>query len=101
MKLIMSTCSVKEAEGLADKLLEDKTVACVNIINGIWSKYWWKGKLEIDREALLLIKTKPSLVDEVIDRIKEVHTYEVPEIIVIDIKHGNPDCLKWIGEVTR
>jgi periplasmic divalent cation tolerance protein len=100
MKLIMSTCPEKEAEGLADKLLEEKLVACVNIINGVLSKYWWEGKRETDKESLLLMKTNPSLVDNVIEKIRELHTYDVPEVIVCNIEHGNPDYLKWISEVT-
>ena len=100
MKLIMSTCTEKEAEELAERLLEKRLVACVNIVRGISSRYWWKGKLESDTESLLLMKTKPSLVEMVIERIKGLHSYDVPEIIVLDIKQGNPDYLKWIREVT-
>ena len=100
MKLIMSTCTEKEAERLAERLLEKRLVACVNIIHGISSRYWWKGNLESDTESLLLMKTKPSLVEIVIERIKALHSYDVPEIIVLDIKQGNPDYLKWIREVT-
>ncbi|MBN2372524.1 divalent-cation tolerance protein CutA [bacterium] len=100
MKLIMSTCQEKEAERLSGRLLEERLVACVNIIHGISSRYWWKGKMESDTESLLLMKTKPSLVDDVIKRIKVLHAYEVPEIIVLEIEDGNPDYLRWIGEVT-
>ena len=100
MKLIMSTCPEKEAEGLAERLLGERVVACVNIINGITSKYWWKGKIETDKESLLLMKTTPQLVEKVIGKIREMHSYEVPEIIEIDIGGGNPDYLKWIEEVT-
>ena len=100
MKLIMSTCPGKEAEGLAEKLLEEKLVACVNIINGVVSKYWWKGKMETDKESLLLMKTSASLVVNVIERIRELHSYDVPEVIVCNIEQGNPDYLAWIREVT-
>lgn len=100
MKLIMSTCPEKEAEGLAEKLLKERLVACVNIINGLISKYWWQGKLETDKESLLLMKTKPVLVDKVIERVRELHSYDVPEVIVCNIEQGNPDYFKWIGEVT-
>lgn len=100
MKLIMSTCPEKEAEALADKLLEEKLVACVNIINGLISKYWWEGKMATDKESLLLMKTNPLLVVNVIERIRELHSYDVPEVIVCNIEQGNPDYLKWISEVT-
>lgn len=100
MKLIMSTCPEKEADGLAEKLLEEKLVACVNIVTGLVSKYWWKGKIETDRESLLLMKTTPSLTGKVIERVRELHSYDVPEVIVCNIEQGNPDYLEWIGEVT-
>ncbi len=100
MKLILSTCPEKEAERLSEKLLEERLVACVNIMNGLVSKYWWKGRIETDKESLLLMKTKPSLVERVIEKIRGLHTYDVPEVIVLDIEQGNPDYLKWISEVT-
>ena len=100
MKLIMSTCPGKEAKGLADKLLNEKLVACVNIIDGLVSKYWWKGNIETDNESLLIMKTTPFLAGKVIERVRELHSYDVPEIIVCNIEQGNPDYLKWIGEVT-
>lgn len=100
MKLIMCTCPEKEADKLTGVLLEKHLVACVNVIRGIVSKYWWKGKLETDVEALLLMKTKPALAEKVIAGIKEAHSYEVPEVIVVDIEDGNADYLNWIQEVT-
>ena len=100
MKLVMSTCPEAEAEKLAEQLLEERLVACVNIIPGVVSKYWWKGKMEADKESILLMKTTPLLVDEVIENVKALHSYEVPEVIVVDIETGNPGYLAWIGEVT-
>lgn len=100
MKLVMSTCPEAEAEKLAERLLEKRLVACVNIIPGVMSKYWWKGKMEADKESILLMKTTPSLVDEVIENVRTLHSYEVPEVIVVDIETGNPEYLAWIGEVT-
>ncbi len=100
MKLILSTCSEKEADSLAEKLLQERLVACVNILSGLISKYWWKGNLESDKEYLLIMKTKPELVEQLVKRIKELHSYEVPEIIVLNIEGGNTEYLKWIKEVT-
>ncbi|MGA1795341.1 MAG: divalent-cation tolerance protein CutA [bacterium] len=100
MKLIMSTCPEAEADKLAERLLEKRLVACVNIIPGVMSKYWWKGKIEADKESILLMKTTPSLVNEVIENVRTLHSYEVPEVIVVDIETGNPEYLAWIGEVT-
>ncbi|MGA1869521.1 MAG: divalent-cation tolerance protein CutA [bacterium] len=99
MKLVISSCPEKEAEGLASKLLEERLIACVNIINGVTSKYWWEGKIETDTESLLFMKTDDSLVNRLLERIKKIHSYNVPEIIAFDIKGGNPDYLNWIKSV--
>ena len=99
MKLVISTCTEKEAEGLATKLLEERLVACVNIVNGVISKYWWEGNLETDKESMLFMKTEDSLVNKLIERIKEIHSYNVPEIVAFDIKGGNLDYLNWIKAV--
>lgn len=101
MKLIMSTCPENEAENLAEGLLRMRLVACVNIVPGIISKYWWKGILETDREVLLLMKTTPELVERVVAKIKELHSYEVPEVVVLDIREGNQAYFKWIMDVTH
>lgn len=101
MKLVISTCPEKEADQLGKKLLEEKLIACVNIISNITSHYWWKGKIESDRESLLIMKTKESLVDGLISRIRELHSYDVPEILVLDVVQGNPDYLRWVEESTR
>lgn len=100
MKLVMSTCPEGEAAKLAEQLLGKRLVACVNIIPGVVSKYWWKGKMESDKESILLMKTTPSLVDDVIENVRALHSYEVPEVIVVDIDTGNPEYLAWIEEVT-
>lgn len=81
MKLILSTCPEKEAERLSEKLLEERLVACVNIINGLVSKYWWKGRIETDKESLLLMKTKPSLVEKVIERGSSENGVGTPNIL--------------------
>ncbi|OGS35425.1 MAG: hypothetical protein A2474_06670 [Elusimicrobia bacterium RIFOXYC2_FULL_34_12] len=88
----------KEAKKIADIILKEKLVACVNIINKLESIYWWQGKIEKSNELLLIMKTKTSLSKELIKKIKSIHTYEVPEIIFLPITAGNPDYLKWIDD---
>lgn len=85
-----------EAHSIADLLLNQRKVACVNIIPEVDSLFWWQGKLDSARENLLIMKTKTSLLDEIVDLVKEVHSYEVPEIIALPIIDGNEDYLKWI-----
>ncbi|HAM38218.1 MAG TPA: cytochrome C biogenesis protein CcdA [Elusimicrobia bacterium] len=88
----------KEAKKIADIILKEKLVACVNIINKLESIYWWQGKIEKSNELLLIMKTKTSLSKELIKKIKSIHTYEVPEIIFLPITAGNTDYLKWIDD---
>jgi len=88
----------KEAKKIAERLLDQKKAACVNIIPGIDSCFWWQGKKELAREVLLIAKSKASSLSDVITLVKEMHTYELPEIIAIPIVGGNQDYLNWIKE---
>ena len=65
---------------------------------GVRSHFWWEGNLDSDQESLLIVKAKASLLDEIIALVKEVHTYDVPEVIALPIIGGNPDYLEWIGK---
>ena len=90
-----------EANKISGLLLERRKVACVNIVSGVNSTFWWQGKIDAERESLLIIKTKSSVLPEVVDIIKSVHSYEVPEIIAVPIIGGNEDYLKWIDIEVR
>lgn len=74
--IYVTASGVKEAKKIARKLLEEKLVACANIIPNMESIYWWEGNLEEDVESILLLKTHSELVDKVIDRVKEIHSYQ-------------------------
>jgi periplasmic divalent cation tolerance protein len=90
----------KEAENIANKLLNKRLCACVNIVKGVKSLYWWKRKIEKAKENLLIIKTKKTLIDKLIKETKRIHPYTVPEIISFDIKKGNSDYLNWVIKET-
>lgn len=100
MRVVFCTTPKEKAEEIADKILESKLVACINIIDKVKSKYWWEGKIQTDEESLLVIKTKAELIEQLIPKIKEIHPYEVPEIISFEIKEGSEDYLAWINQVT-
>lgn len=90
----------EEAGRIADILVAERKAACVNIVPGVHSKFWWQGEIDSADEALLIVKTKASLLDELVRLVKENHSYEVPEVVALPILGGNPDYLKWIDEVT-
>jgi periplasmic divalent cation tolerance protein len=93
--------SQEEARMIGDTLIGQRKAACVNIIPQINSLFRWEGKIEDDRESLLLVKTRAELFPEVVDAVKSVHSYDVPEIIALPIVEGSQDYLKWIGEETE
>ncbi|MHA1784119.1 MAG: divalent-cation tolerance protein CutA [Candidatus Helarchaeota archaeon] len=96
--ICLITCSPKQSKTIARALVEEKLVACVNIIHEISSVYKWKGKVEEDTEDLLICKTISKNQNDIILKIKEIHEYEVPETIFLPIENGNENYLTWITE---
>jgi periplasmic divalent cation tolerance protein len=97
-----STCKdLRQARRIARALVKEKLAACVNVVPGIASIYSWKGKLEEGREVLLLIKSRAALSKRLAARVKQLHSYSVPEVVTIPIASGNPDYLRWVRESTR
>lgn len=99
--LVYITCETMiEAENIGTVLLERRLAACVNFLGGMKSMYWWDGKVEKAEEVVLLAKTKDSLVDELTEAVKVIHSYEVPCVVAVSIVGGNSDFLQWINEET-
>ncbi|MBF0274927.1 MAG: divalent-cation tolerance protein CutA [Nitrospinae bacterium] len=98
----MSTVSSREeGEKIASYLVENKLVACVNITSPIASLYCWEGKVCKEEELMLFMKTRTSLHKVVEESIKELHSYDVPEVISIPITEGSHDYLQWVSLNTR
>ncbi len=96
---IFTTGDNKELlEKIADTLVEQKLAQCVQILGPIKSIYRWKGNIERTNEWLCIIKCTEKNYKGVEKKIKELHTYEVPEIVAMPIVSGNPDYLKWLAE---
>lgn len=93
--VILCTTGVEESEKIAKVLVEERLAACVNVAD-VNSYYRWEGEFCKDKEALLIIKTEKSMIDSIIERIKEVHSYELPEIIAIPIVAGYDKYLAWV-----
>jgi periplasmic divalent cation tolerance protein len=96
----ITTKDIEEAKNVGRALVEQRLAACVNCFDSMQSVYWWNGGCEEGREAVCLIKTRTELVEAVICRVKELHSYSVPCIISWEIQAGNPDYLQWIRENT-
>ncbi|ABP95896.1 MULTISPECIES: divalent-cation tolerance protein CutA [Metallosphaera] len=97
--LVISTLpGMEEGKRIARTLVEEKLAACVNLVPGLVSIYRWEGKVTEDSEVLALIKTNSDRLDELMNRLKELHPYKVPEILALDIKNGFKLYLDWIDE---
>ncbi len=94
--LLITTSSEEEAHKIGRLLVEQKKAACVNIVPGVNSLFWWEGELESAQESLMIVKTKASLFPAIVELVKGAHSYEVPEIIALPIAAGNEDYLKWL-----
>ncbi len=90
----------KEAKQIAEKLVQEKLVACVNLIPNLTSIYNWKNKLCKDKEVLLMMKTRKSLIKKLEKRLKELHSYEVPEFIVLPLEACSKAYGLWMKENT-
>lgn len=101
-RLVLTTAgSEEEAHRIAQTLVERRLAACVNIVPRIHSVYRWEGKVESADEFLLIIKTTRDREGPVRSAIKELHSYELPECIVIGIEAGSKEYLDWVGESVR
>ncbi len=96
-----TTKNKEEAIYIAKSLVERKLIACCNIVPSITSVYEWKNELCCDEEYLMIMKTKTELFNEVEIVIKELHTYDTPEIICIPINNGSSEYLSWVNDQTK
>ncbi|MEM3421813.1 MAG: divalent-cation tolerance protein CutA [Candidatus Hadarchaeum sp.] len=88
----------REANRISQALVSEKLAACVSIVPNVTSIYRWQGKIEGSREIILVIKTSAKKIDRLMSRIKELHSYQVPEIISLNVQRGLPQYLKWLKE---
>ena len=98
--VFMTASSAEEAEKIAQGLVNQKLAACVNVFPAIKSFYWWEGKVCKDDELFLIAKIKTELYSEVEKAVKEMHSYDVPEIILLPIEEGSKAYLDWVTKVT-
>ena len=91
------TAPSEVAERIATTLVEEGLAMCVNIIERVTSLYRWEGQVEKATEALLIVKGQAGKTDALIARVREIHPYEVPEVLSTDIVAGNQDYLDWLA----
>ena len=98
--IYMTFADLDLAKQVARVLLEDQLIACANINQGLISMYRWQGAIEEDNEVAMVAKTRRELFDQVTERVKQLHEYEVPCVIALPIQEGNPDFLLWLQRET-
>lgn len=100
--VVMNTCPDSETAGrIAAELVAGRLAACVQVLPGLQSWFHWKGKVDCEDEHLLLIKTSSKSYPALEQRIRELHPYELPEIIGVPVSTGLPGYLSWIDECTH
>ena len=98
--VLITVSKEDEAVRIAQELVDSRLAACVNMVKGIRSIYRWKGKREDEEEVLMVVKTRQDLFDGLKKRVKELHSYSVPEIIALPVMEGSEEYLKWLREET-
>jgi periplasmic divalent cation tolerance protein len=99
--ILVTTANREEAEKISKALLNERLIACANIIGPISSLFWWHEKIESAQEYVLLMKSRLDLFDKILERVKALHSYEVPEIIAIPIIQGFRPYLEWLNSSLR
>ncbi len=99
--VLVTASSEEETVRIAGTLVESGLAACANILPEIRSIFRWEGKIANERESLLVLKSQSECFEALSCKIKELHSYSLPEIIALPITQGSPDYLAWIREVTR
>ncbi|MTW22193.1 divalent-cation tolerance protein CutA [Allochromatium palmeri] len=98
-RLILCTCPDQNtALRLAEALVEERLAACASLVPGLTSVYRWDGRIQHDSEVLLLIKSVEACVEPLTERLRQLHPYDVPEIIALPIVSGSSDYLNWVSE---
>lgn len=99
--ILVTTGSEEEAKKIAAALIDERLAACANIIRSVQSVFRWQGEVEDEPETLMILKSVAAKVEAVTAKVKELHSYDVPEVIALPIIGGAADYLKWVHEETE
>lgn len=95
LRVVLATAPLKEAELIARILLEERLIACANLVPGVQSLYWWKNAICKDGETILILKTPAKNVDKLFRRLQELHSYDLPEFLALSVDAGSQSYVKW------
>jgi periplasmic divalent cation tolerance protein len=98
--VLITTSNRREAGRIAEAVIEKKLAACANIVPSVTSIFRWKGRVQRSREALLIVKTSARRYPRLAGMVRSMHSYEVPEIIAVDVKQGLRPYLEWVRKET-
>lgn len=102
VQILLSTVeSAQTAEKIASTVVEERLAACVNVLPGVSSYFRWEGEIQREQEFMLILKTSTDRLRELIERIKILHPYEVPEIVSVPVEEGHQPFLDWVERETR
>ncbi len=96
----MTAGSREEGLKIGRALVEERLAACANLLDGMTSIYRWQGAIQEDAEVVLIAKTRTELVPRLVERVRALHSYDVPCVVTLPISDGNPAFLEWIGAET-
>jgi len=99
--VLITAGSQEEGHRIATLLVSENKAACVNIVPGVDSLFRWQGELDSARESLLVVKTRASLFPQIVELVKGLHSYDVPEIIALPIIAGSEDYLNWLDNTCQ
>ena len=99
--VLITTATREEAEKIARNLLNQRLIACANMVGPVSSLFWWKEKISRENEFLVLMKTSTDLFEKLATTIKQMHSYEIPEIIAVPITKGEQTYLEWLSGSLR
>ena len=99
--IYVTTSDQEEATKIAQILVQQRLVACANVLGSTTAIYWWEGKVERCPEVAFILKTRADLLDAIIEKIRNNFSYDCPCIVALPITGGNPNFLDWLDEETR
>lgn len=99
--VLVTTSDKEEAEKIANSLLNERLIACANIIGPVHSLFWWTGKIETAEEYVLLMKSRENLFDELSERVRTLHSYDIPEIIALPVVRGYKAYAEWLDNYLK